>query len=132
MIFEEFLRPFDNSSVVNAEDAVTLSLLQARLMGLPYRLREGEWAGRQQWACDAGDGAASSAVLDLAQGGAIPVSASCGMTEAPVDSVLKCLECGRPLTYVRTIWRAFVPHIDVWACEPCQKVFRYPSVETKH
>jgi hypothetical protein len=42
--FEQFLRPFDNSRVVNAEDAVTLSLLQARLieLGLPYRLREGE------------------------------------------------------------------------------------------
>jgi hypothetical protein len=42
--FEESLRPFDNSRVVNAEDAVMLSLLQARLieLGLPYRLREGE------------------------------------------------------------------------------------------
>jgi len=44
LLFEEFLRPFDNSRVVNADDAVTLSLLQARLieLGLPYRLREGE------------------------------------------------------------------------------------------
>jgi hypothetical protein len=44
LIFDEFLRPGDNSRVVNAEDAVTLSLLQARLieLGLPYRLREGE------------------------------------------------------------------------------------------
>src|SRR5262249_8803623 len=42
LIFDEFLRPGDNSRVVNAEDAVTLSLLQARLieLGLPYRLRE--------------------------------------------------------------------------------------------
>jgi len=34
----------DSSRVVNAEDAVTLPLLQARLieLGLPYRLREGE------------------------------------------------------------------------------------------
>ena len=44
LIFDEFLRPGDNSRVVNAEDAVTLSLLQARLieLGLQYRLREGE------------------------------------------------------------------------------------------
>jgi len=44
LIFDEFLRPGDNSRVVNAEDAVTLLLLQARLieLGLPYRLREGE------------------------------------------------------------------------------------------
>jgi hypothetical protein len=44
LIFDEFLRPGDNSRVVNAEDDVTLSLLQARLieLGLPYRLREGE------------------------------------------------------------------------------------------
>jgi hypothetical protein len=44
LIFDEFLRPGDSSRVVNAEDAVTLSLLQARLieLGLPYRLREGE------------------------------------------------------------------------------------------
>ena len=44
LIFNEFLRPGDNSRVVNAEDDVTLSLLQARLieLGLPYRLREGE------------------------------------------------------------------------------------------
>lgn len=40
----EVLRPFDSSRVVNAEDAVTPSLLQARLieLGLPYLLREGE------------------------------------------------------------------------------------------
>jgi hypothetical protein len=44
LIFDDFLRPGDSSRVVNAEDAVTLSLLQARLieLGLPYRLREGE------------------------------------------------------------------------------------------
>ncbi len=44
LLFEEFLRPGDNSRVVNADDAVTLSLLQARLieLGLPYRLRPGE------------------------------------------------------------------------------------------
>ena len=43
-MFEEFLRPFDNSRVENAEDAVTTSLLQARLieLGLPYRLRQGK------------------------------------------------------------------------------------------
>ena len=44
LLFEENLRPFDHSRVVNAEDAITLSLLQARLieLGLPYRLQEGE------------------------------------------------------------------------------------------
>jgi hypothetical protein len=44
LIFDDFLRPGDSSRVVNAEDTVTLSLLQARLieLGLPYRLREGE------------------------------------------------------------------------------------------
>jgi len=48
------------------------------------------------------------------------------------DCPLKCPQCARSLTYVRTVWRAFEPHIDVWVCEPCQKIMRWPSIETKH
>jgi hypothetical protein len=44
LIFDECPRIASNARYVAAEDAVTLSLLQARLieLGLPYRLREGE------------------------------------------------------------------------------------------
>lgn len=44
LIFDEFLRPGDSSRIADAQDAVTLSLLQARLieLKLPWRLREGQ------------------------------------------------------------------------------------------
>ena len=43
LIFDEFLLA-TTPALLNAEEAVTLSLLQARLieLGLPYRLREGD------------------------------------------------------------------------------------------
>jgi len=48
------------------------------------------------------------------------------------DSLLRCPQCARPLTYVRTMWRAFELKIDVWACERCQSIVRLPSIQTKH
>jgi len=50
------------------------------------------------------------------------VSSSRGMPDPPLqDSTLKCSQCARPLTYVRTMWCAFELKIDVWGCEPCQR-----------
>jgi hypothetical protein len=43
---------------------------------------------------------------------------------------VKCPECAKPMSYVRTIWRAFECNIDVWACEPCQKIVREVWTET--
>jgi len=71
--------------------------------------------------------------FDLTQCGQFQAAPPCGMPETSLeDRPLTCRQCARPLTYVRTIWRAFEPHIDVWACEPCQKIIRWPSIETKH
>jgi hypothetical protein len=33
------------------------------------------------------------------------------------------------MIYVRRIWRALQPNLDVWACEPCQQIVRLPSIE---
>jgi len=53
------------------------------------------------------------------------------MTTAARDSTLKCPKCERPLTYVRTVWRAFEPNIDVWARERCQRIVHLPGTEAR-
>ncbi len=54
------------------------------------------------------------------------------MADAPSAAEFsRCPDCGKQLIFVRTIWRAFEPTIDVWACEPCQKIVRRTSTETR-
>jgi RNase P subunit RPR2 len=52
--------------------------------------------------------------------------------EQLTELLIRCPNCAAPMTYVRTIWGTLEGKIDVWACEPCQKIVRIPSLHTKH
>ena len=42
-----------------------------------------------------------------------------------------CPVCTQPMTYIRTVWRAFDANIDVWHCAPCKQVVRQPGIGIK-
>ncbi len=43
----------------------------------------------------------------------------------------RCPSCGKPMTYVQTIWRAFQPNLEIWDCRSCQKIVRQVATEAK-